>query len=666
MMRLQEHCCMQIFLNIIRGKKDAGIDEYTLKCDCNVYGLRVGHPDVLQVQAVGRVYSVSHHNVELFALRRLLSIVKGAVSFEDLATVNGFAYPTFREACKARGMLADDAEIMAAMQEIVDTTVSVSAIRRQFVMLLLHSAPVDPQALFQYFVEDLCEAADGADAVNVALLEMESEMQEHRRSLADAEFGFVLPDDRNMQRSVRRRRVSLTADSAAAAAQMRDQLVPLFTDEQHAAMRLILNAIDEDHDSKLFGLLASAGVGKTLFANGLAAHLRSENRSVLCVAASGLAAILLSEGRTAHSALKIPIPANEMSMCNFTSAERAAIRQTSLIIYDECSMVHSDIADTVDRSLRDVMHDDRHFGGKAVLFMGDFKQLLPVVRYGSGHNCTIQRCKWWPSLQLLAFTKNWRAACNPDYTAFLEEVGNGRMEIITPPPECRVSNYTELIDAVYGTTWENTHQILALTLETCAAVNDLCFDKLPGNLTCMPASDSYVDCRDPDDFPPEYIESLDMKGAPPWLLKFKLGAKYMCIRNLDLKRGIVNGTLLKLLSIGRHTAQFQILTGKASGSVDIFTRAVFTITPEASGLPFTVIRTQFPIIPAYCLSVHKAQGQSLQCVGLIFESDPFTHGQLYVALSRVAGWHKVFTMFQGDNIKNHVLRHLLQAVYGLQ
>lgn len=666
MMRLQEHCCMQIFLNIIRGKKDAGIGEYTLKCDFNVYGLRVGHPDVLQVQAVGRVYSVSHHNVELFALRRLLSIVKGAVSFEDLATVNGFAYPTFREACKARGMLADDAEIMAAMQEIVDTTVSVSVIRRQFVMLLLHSAPVDPQALFQYFVEDLCEAADGADAVNVALLEMESEMQEHRRSLADAEFGFVLPDDRNMQRSVRRRRVSLTAASAAAAAHMRDQLVPLFTDEQHAAMRLILTAIDEDHDSKLFGLLASAGVGKTLFANGLAAHLRSENRSVLCVAASGLAAILLSEGRTAHSALKIPIPANAMSMCNFTSAERAAIRQTSLIIYDECSMVHSDIADTVDRSLRDVMHDDRHFGGKAVLFMGDFKQLLPVVRYGSGHNCTIQRCKWWQSLQLLAFTKNWRAACNPDYTAFLEEVGNGRMDIITPPPECRVSNYTELIDAVYGTTWENTHQILALTLETCAAVNDLCFDKLPGNLTCMPASDSYVDCRDPDDFPPEYIESLDMKGAPPWLLKFKLGAKYMCIRNLDLKRGIVNGTLLKLLSIGRHTAQFQILTGKASGSVDIFTRAVFTITPEASGLPFTVIRTQFPIIPAYCLSVHKAQGQSLQCVGLIFESDPFTHGQLYVALSRVAGWHKVYTMFQGDNIKNHVLRHLLQAVYGLQ
>jgi hypothetical protein len=153
-----------------------------------------------------------------------------------------------------------------------------------------------------------------------------------------------------------------------------------------------------------------------------------------------------------------------------------------------------------------------------------------------------------------------------------------------------------------------------------------------------------------------------MKGAPPWLLKFKVGAKYMCIRNLDVSRGIVNGTMLRLLSFGRRTAQFEILSGKSSGCVDVFTKAAFTITPEASGLPFTIVRHQFPIIPAYCLSVHKAQGQSLQRVGLIFESDPFTHGQLYVALSRVSGWDRVYTMYQGDNIKNHVLRHLLLAI----
>jgi hypothetical protein len=67
------------------------------------------------------------------------------------------------------------------------------------------------------------------------------------------------------------------------------------------------------------------------------------------------------------------------------------------------------------------------------------------------------------------------------------------------------------------------------------------------------------------------------------------------------------------------------------------------------------------VIPAYCLSVHKAQGQSLKKVGLIFESDPFTHGQLYVALSRVAGWHCIVAFHKNDNIKNIVLRHLLRS-----
>ena len=43
-------------------------------------------------------------------------------------------------------------------------------------------------------------------------------------------------------------------------------------------------------------------------------------------------------------------------------------------------------------SLRDVMKNNRHFGGKAVLFMGDFKQLLPVVRFGTGQNNTTHKC----------------------------------------------------------------------------------------------------------------------------------------------------------------------------------------------------------------------------------------------------------------------------------
>jgi hypothetical protein len=188
----------------------------------------------------------------------------------------------------------------------------------------------------------------------------------------------------------------------------------------------------------------------------------------------------------------------------------------------------------------------------------------------------------------------------------------------------------------------------------------MCFARLPGECIEMPASDFYVECADPDAFPHDYIETLQMKGAPPWMLQFKIGGRYMCIRNIDLPRGIINGTMLKLIAIGRHYATFKVLTGKSAGSIEILLKSVFSISSEASGLPFTIIRRQFPIIPAYCLTVHKAQGQTMARVGLIFESDPFTHGQLYVALSRVSGWDSVYVMCQDGDIRNCVMQFLLQ------
>jgi hypothetical protein len=405
--------------------------------------------------------------------------------------------------------------------------------------------------------------------------------------------------------------------------------------------------------------MASAGCGKTVFANGLASHLRAQGRTVICVAASALAAMLLLGGATAHSTFHIPIPANETSTCNLTYVERAALQRVSLIIYDECSMVHADVANTVERTLRDVMRNQRPFGGKTVVWMGDFKQLLPVVRYGKGHNHTIQQCSWWNQSSKLTFTTNWRAVKNPEYTTFLETVGNGRVDSVVPPDACRCTSYDEIIEKVYGNHFSSRNQILALTLDTCAEINRRCFAKLSGEVIEKPAADQYVDCNDRDAFPPDYVQSLAMNGAPPWMLQFRSAAKYMCIRNLDPARGIINGTMLKLLSVGRNMIQVQVLSGKSAGSCDILTRCVFTITPEASGLPFTILRSQFPIIPAYCLSVHKAQGQTLDTVGVVFESDPFTHGQLYVALSRVGGWDKVYTYYQGVNILNVVLRHLL-------
>jgi ATP-dependent DNA helicase PIF1 len=327
-------------------------------------------------------------------------------------------------------------------------------------------------------------------------------------------------------------------------------------------------------------------------------------------------------------------------------------------------MVHQHVADCVDRSLKDIMGDGRPFGGKVVVFMGDFKQLLPVVRRGRGQDHTMQRCAWWRQVEVLTFTVNWRAVQYPIFSAFLENVGNGRMDFVDVPQDRVVGDYKSMIDAVYGTTFDCRNQILALTLETCAVVNQLCIEKLVGPVHECPAADSYDDCSDPDSFPPDYIESLHVNGAPPFMLRLKIGAKFMCIRNISMQRGVVNGTMMQVVAIGRRYVQVKILTGNSAGSIELLLQQVFTITPEASGLPFTIKRKQYPILPAYCLSVHKAQGQTIQTCGLIFESDPFTHGQLYVALSRVCSWQSLYIMMhQGQaSIHNVVLKHLLPSV----
>lgn len=108
---------------------------------------------------------------------------------------------------------------------------------------------------------------------------------------------------------------------------------------------------------------------------------------MLTVASTGIAALQLTGGGTAYSVFKLPLDDHLKlgAVCNIrTETQRAdLIRKYDLNILDGLPMTHSHCAETLDRTLRDILGRDSPFGGKTVLFSGDWRQVGPVVKFGS-------------------------------------------------------------------------------------------------------------------------------------------------------------------------------------------------------------------------------------------------------------------------------------------
>ena len=87
--------------------------------------------------------------------------------------------------------------------------------------------------------------------------------------------------------------------------------------------------------------------------------------------------------------------------------------------------------------------------------------------------------------------------------------------------------------------------------------------------------------------------------------------------------------------------QVRLTSGRQAGRIIALPRMSCHVSQENSGLSFAFSRVQFPLMPAYCVSVHKSQGQTLERVGIIVDQDSFAHGQLYTAFSRTGGWMNI-------------------------
>ncbi|GBN07528.1 hypothetical protein AVEN_252901-1 [Araneus ventricosus] len=123
------------------------------------------------------------------------------------------------------------------------------------------------------------------------------------------------------------------------------------------------------------------GSYKSFLFNALILSVRGLGEIVVPIAWTGIAAIILEGGRTAHYRYKLPVRILNNSSCSIphNTEDGRFLKAEKLIIWDECTMTPHHALSAVERLLRDLMNSDLTFGGKVSVLGGDWRHILPVA-----------------------------------------------------------------------------------------------------------------------------------------------------------------------------------------------------------------------------------------------------------------------------------------------
>lgn len=410
------------------------------------------------------------------------------------------------------------------------------------------------------------------------------------------------------------------------------------TSEFQAAKR----TLDDGHNLLILG---SAGTGKSTFLKWIRHQYdqKEDGKKYVVLAPTGMAALNVG-GQTIHSFFGFKVQLLDGSSSSWRKPRNPKLfKKLELIIIDEISMVRADVLTTIDRFLRQFgPNANAPFGGVQILALGDLFQLSPIVSYEDKDyfQSTYGTPFFFGSPSFndfvpLEFTEIFRQADAP-FINLLSRIRHGEKspDLLTAINQRHVTSIPADV--------QKSAVILAARNRTVDTINERELRSLNTPTFTYSAIVS---------------GKIDAKSfLSPEELTLKQGAHVMFTRN-DANGRWVNGSMGTVTNCDNENITVKLSSGETYDVEQIkWELTKYDIDPKTEQPVATVAGsfTQFPLTLAWALTIHKAQGQTLeQCIIDLSDGGTFADGQLYVALSRARSLESMYltTPIQAKDIR---------------